>query len=173
MTRPEDFRPIAEGTYRERRAYLADDVFMSVPGGGQAPSDLLGQEEWEHLMDLATDVLLRTTDHMGRMVDDMITQAYAWLCAMPHDATKAPFVFDAYLDVHDEFEAAPFIAAHGWYRQATACLRNGLEVMAHAARYAVRNDIPGYAAWRAGATESAEVRELDRSDRTGAAHRRD
>jgi hypothetical protein len=25
-----------------------------------------------------------------------------------------PLVFDAYLDAHDEFQAAPFIAAHGW-----------------------------------------------------------
>lgn len=63
MTRPEGLRPITEGAYRERRAYLADHVFLQVAGGGQPPSDLLGQEEWEHLMDLPTDVLLRTTDY--------------------------------------------------------------------------------------------------------------
>jgi len=132
MTRPEDLRPIAEGAYRERRAYLADHVFLGVPGGGRPPDDLLGPEEWDSFMHLPTDVLLRTTDYMGRMIDDMCTQAYAWLTAMPSDPATAPFMFDACLDTHDEFKAAPFIAAHGWYRQATAGLRNALEVMAHA-----------------------------------------
>jgi hypothetical protein len=87
------------------------------------------------------------------MLDDTLTQSYAWLKALPDDPTKAPFVFDAALDTHDEFNAAPFMAAHGWYRQATAALRNALEVMTHAARYAVRNDRPGFQAWRNAATE--------------------
>lgn len=153
MTRPEDLRPIVAGTYRERRSYLADHVFLNVPGGGKPPDHVLGQEEWEHLMHLPTDVLLRTTDYMGKMLEDMSTQSGAWLKAMPDNAAKVPFMFDACLDAHDEFNAAPFIAAHGWYRQATAGLRNALEVMAHAARYAVRNDAAGYAAWRAGAID--------------------
>jgi hypothetical protein len=153
MTRPEDVRAISVGAYREQRAYLADRVFLAIPGGGTPPDDVLGQEEWEGFMDLPTDVLLRTTDYMGRMVDDMSTQAHAWLCTLPADPAKAQFMFDAHLDTHDELKAAPFIAAHGWYRQATAGLRNALEVMTHAARYAVRNDAAGYAAWRAGSAD--------------------
>jgi len=154
MTRPEDHRPIALGPYRERRAYLADHVFMSVPGGGQPPSDLLGPDAWESLMDLPTDVLLRTTDYMGKMIDDMTSQAYAWLSALSHDGARTPFMFDAHLDTHDELKAAPFIAAHGWYRQATAGLRNALEAMTHAARYATRNDAAGFAGWRTGTADS-------------------
>jgi len=153
MTGPEDYRLLAVGTYRERRAYLADHVFLETPGGGQPPDDLLGQEDWEHLMDLPTDVLLRTTDYLGQMVSDMSTQAGAWLSAMPDDPAKAPFMFHACLDTYDELKAAPFIATHGWYRQATAGLRNALEVMAHAARYAVWSDTAGYLAWRGGITE--------------------
>jgi len=57
------------------------------------------------------------------------------------------------LDAHDEFKAAPFIAAHGWYRQATAALRNALEVMTHAVRYAVRNDSAGFQSWRNGSAD--------------------
>jgi hypothetical protein len=121
-----------------------------VPGRDKAPSDLLGPEQWEHFMDLPTDVLLRTTDYLGTMVDDMQTQAYAWLCSMPTDPSVAPFVFDALIDAHDEFNAAPFIAAHGLYRQATAALRNALEVMAHSTRFAVQNDQPGFDRWRSG-----------------------
>lgn len=153
MTRPEDLTPITEGGYRIQRAYLADHVFLTVPGGGQSPTDLLGREEWDHLTDLPTDVLLRTTDYMGSMVKDMSRQAADWIDAMPEDPAKAPFMFDACLDTHDELKAAPFIAAHGWYRQATAGLRNALEAMAHAARFAVRNDRRGYTDWRAGTAD--------------------
>jgi hypothetical protein len=104
-------------------------------------------------MDLPTDVLLRTTDHLGSMVDDMQTQAYAWLCSIPDEPSVAPLVFDALIDAHDEFEAAPFIAAHGLYRQGTAALRNALEVMAHAVRFAVRNDQRGFDGWRNGSAD--------------------
>lgn len=153
MAKPENVRPISEGAYREQRAYLADDCFLEVPGGRAAPSDLLGPEQWAHLMDLPTDVLLRTTDYLGSMVDDMQTQAYAWLCAIPNDSVSVPYVFGAAIDAHDEFEAAPLISAHGLYRQGTAALRNALEVMAHAVRFAVRNDQQGFDCWRNASAE--------------------
>src|SRR5215472_18918984 len=60
---------------------------------------------------------------------------------------------DALIDAHDEFQAAPFIAAHGLYRQGTAALRNALEVMAHALRFAVRNDQQGFDGWRNGSAD--------------------
>jgi hypothetical protein len=62
-------------------------------------------------------------------------------------------MFDASLDASDEFWAAPFIAIHGWYRQATASLRNALEGMACAAAFAARNDKAKLEAWRAGSHE--------------------
>src|SRR6185312_13847317 len=65
----------------------------------------------------------------------------------------APFMFEASLDAADGFHAAPFIAAHGWYRQATGALRTALESVAIAAGYAVRGDEEGLARWRAGAVE--------------------
>jgi hypothetical protein len=44
-----------------------------------------------------------------------------WLGVItPEEDVDPPLVFDAYLDAYDEFEAAPFIVAHGWYRQATS-----------------------------------------------------
>lgn len=148
-------RKITIGAYREKRAYLADHCFLNVPGGGKRPrkKDMLGKQQWEHLMTLPTDVLLRTTDYLGPMIDDMSTQAHSWLTTMPGSPAAMPFMFEATLDTHDELKAAPFIAAHGWYRQATAALRNALEVMTHATRYAVRSDTRRFAAWRAGTTE--------------------
>jgi hypothetical protein len=104
-------------------------------------------------MDLPTDVLLRTTDHLGSMVDDMLTQRLVWTTAMPTESSLAPFMFEAGLDAGDEFEAAPFIAAHGYYRQAAAALRNALELMTHSAMFAVRRDKQGYQAWRSAKKE--------------------
>jgi hypothetical protein len=83
----------------------------------------------------------------------MISQEGEWIRAMPDDPATSPFMFDPALDAHSEFQAAPFIAAHGYYRQATAALRNALEAMANAARYAVRQDGSGYQAWRDGTDE--------------------
>ena len=48
---------------------------------------------------------------------------------------------------------AAFVAMHGWYRQATAGLRNALEAMAWGAALAVRNDTAHHASWRAGTFE--------------------
>jgi hypothetical protein len=154
MREEENIRPISEAAYREQRSYIADHAFLAVPGGGRPPNDVLGEESWENLTRLPTDVLLRTTDYFGRMISDMQTQASAWLVVLSGEPTEAPFMLDAWLDAYDEFRAALFMAVHGWYRQATAGLRNALEVMAHAAQFAARNNVNGHRAWREGNAES-------------------
>src|SRR5260370_19702816 len=105
------------------------------------------------LMDSPTDVLLQTTDHFGPTFWAMHNLSDIWISAIVPGKADLALVFDAYLDVYDEFEAGPFAAAHGWYRQATAGLRNALEVSAHTARFAIRNDRAKDAAWRDGAAE--------------------
>jgi len=143
-------RELSEGLFRQRRAYLSDEVFLWDGPHDNKAHDLIDAEIWHTVFDLPTDVLLRTTDNNGTMIDDMYSQGLAWLDALPLDDTLWPFFHDAYMDVLDEFQAAPFIATHGFYRQAGAGLRNALEIMARAARFAVRQDKPGYKAWRAG-----------------------
>jgi len=102
------------------------------------------------LMDSPTDVLLQTTDHFGSTFLAMRSISDMWISGIVPNGTDLSPILDAYLDAYDEFEAAPFIAAHGWYRQATAGLRNALEVMAHAAPFALRGEQTAYAAWRDG-----------------------
>jgi hypothetical protein len=102
---------------------------------------------------LPTDVLLRTTDYQGSLLEDAHAQWAAWIHALPLEREPAPFMFEAALDAADEFHAAPFIAAHGWYRQATGALRTAIESIAIAAGYAVRQDEAGFVQWRAGAAE--------------------
>jgi len=87
------------------------------------------------------------------MIEDMQEQSRAWWDAFDLDDSKWPFFHDSYLDVIDEFDATPFIAAHGWYRQAATGLRNALEVMTHACRYAIVSDSAGYTAWRSNTAE--------------------
>src|SRR5260370_39910345 len=72
------------------------------------------------LMDSPTDVLLQTTDHFGPTFWAMHNLSDIWISAIVPGKADLALVFDAYLDVYDEFEAGPFAAAHGWYRQATA-----------------------------------------------------
>lgn len=105
------------------------------------------------MMHLPTDVLLRTTDYQGRMVADAYVQGAAWVHATPRQPADSVFMFEPAMDAGDEFHAAPFIAAHRWYRQATAALRNAVETMTCAAAFVVRNDTAWYADWRAGIHE--------------------
>ena len=145
---------VSEGRFRERRAYLGPAAFADPGDGIQAPTNLIDRGTWTHLMDLPTDVVLQTTDHFGSTFRVMASLAYMWNCVItPGEDFRPPLVFDAYLDAYDEFEAAPFIAAHGWYRQATAGLRNALEVITHAARYAIRGETAKYTAWRDGTAD--------------------
>jgi hypothetical protein len=152
MTLKNDRRKISRGRFRRKRFFLADHVFLSA-GGKRKPQDLLSKRRWSQLMDLPTDVVLRTTDHMGKMIEDMQRQQSAWLDAVSLDSDAWPFLHDAYLDVLEEFDAAPLIAAHGYYRQATAGLRNALEAMTHACRFAVAGDQFGFNTWRSGGKE--------------------
>ena len=145
--------PITEGRFRERRVYLSPEAFADPGDGDHTPTNLIDCEVWMGLMDSPTDVLLQTTDHFGTTFLAMRSISDIWISGIVPDGTDLPLVFDAYLDAYDEFEAAPFIAAHGWYRQATAGLRNALEVMANAARFAIRGEQAAYAAWRNGTAD--------------------
>lgn len=56
MPRPEFIRPLPDGDYRTARAYLSDEAFALAEGANEPPDDQLPEPEWEHLMDLPTDV---------------------------------------------------------------------------------------------------------------------
>ena len=157
-------KPLMHGQFREVRVNLSDAAFALVEPGGSTdePVDLIKSEVWGHLMDLSTDVLLRTTDRFGGAFQAMHSISSMWLAAItPVEDVDLPLVFDVYLDTYDEFEAAPFIVAHGWYRQANAGLRNALEVMTHAANCIVRGKDEQYRRWRDGTIELAFKNSVD------------
>jgi hypothetical protein len=64
MTRPEDKTDLHEDDFRRLRSYLAPHVFYPYEEGTYPPiSDLMQQDAWEHVMDLATDVALKTSSY--------------------------------------------------------------------------------------------------------------
>lgn len=148
--------PLAEGSFRERRFYLGPDAFGDPGAGFEPATDLIEPALWMQLMNLPTDVVLQTTDHFGSTFRAVVSLSHMWISAIVPPETpdpELPLVFDAYLDAYDEFEAAPFIAAHGWYRQGASGLRNALESMAHAAAFSTQGNREGYAAWRSASAE--------------------
>ena len=74
----------------------------------------------------------------------------SWIHNTPMVPDAAPYAFDAILDASDEFDASPFVAIHGWYRQATAGLRNALELMATGSYVTLTRNQDDFERWRAG-----------------------
>jgi hypothetical protein len=155
------YRRLDDGDVRATRAYLADDVFLSVPGGKDPPKDPVSRKTWRGVMSLPTDVLLRTTDYLGTMVSDMHEQWGAWIASFPPDPSAVPYMFEPALDAADEFDAAPFIAMHGYYRQATAGLRNALETMITGAALAISKNQKNYREWRESAYQPKFGNQVD------------
>lgn len=152
MTRS-SYRNLPEGDFRSTRRYLSYHVFAIKPKHRVPPQDQIGRTTWYRVMGLPTDVLLRTTDHMGLTINDMYSQWSAWVDVTPLDASSAPLIFEAALDTADELHAAPVIAMHGYYRQAFAALRAALETMTIGAALAVTQNVKNYERWREGAFE--------------------
>lgn len=137
--------------FRRHRALLAPHLFADPRDGHDLPpTDLVSRDAWKGIVDLPTDVLLRATSHEGSTVDRLHAVCSAWIFSIPMEETEAPYVFEAALLAHEEFDALAFIAAHGYYRQALGCLRNALEQMTVGAGLAVTQNAALFSRWRNG-----------------------
>jgi hypothetical protein len=119
--------PVAD--FRARRNYLPDEAFALVTGTYEGATDLIPEDQWSGLMNLPTDVLLRTSDQCGTPLAQLHKLWGRWIETMPIEVEKAPFMFNASLDAADDFNAAIFATAHGYYRQGMANLRSALVVL--------------------------------------------
>jgi hypothetical protein len=147
----EDRVQLPADDFRRVRALFAPHLFAD-PGTGHEipPSDLVNREAWEGVIDLPTDVLLRTTSHEGSSVDVLHGLGSMWTFLTPMEEQQAPYLFEAALLAGEEFDALAFIALHGYYRQALGCLRNALEVLTVGAGLAVTNNAALFTRWRNG-----------------------
>jgi hypothetical protein len=156
--RDEDAIDLAEGDFRRVRKYLAPWLF-AWPGSEEGttyppPSDLVGQEQWDGIMVLPTDVALKSSSYEGSLVSRLYQLHSDWIFSWP-DLGEATFMEEPALLASEEFDALVFNALHGWYRQALGCLRNALETLAIGAALAVTNDQESFLAWRQGKKQLA------------------
>jgi hypothetical protein len=137
--------------FRRERALFSSELFADPGTGHNLPAtDLVSQDAWTGMIDLPTDVLLRTTFHEGSAVDALWRLGSMWIFLTPVEENEAPYVSEAALLAHEEFDALAFIALHGYYRQALGCLRNALEVLTIGAGLAVTGNSELFTRWRNG-----------------------
>ena len=151
MSRPEDLLHLDRGDHRRLRAFLAPHVFYPYDEGETSyppASDVMPPEAWEGVMDLATDVALKTSSYSGSVAARLHELHSDWIFSWPTDEDAAPFMFEVALLAGEEIDALVFNAMHGFYRQALGCLRNALETTAIAAGLAVTNNNFLFAKWR-------------------------
>ena len=141
---------LSHDDFRARRNYLPDEAFAFVRGSNESPTSPMPADQWHGLIDLPTDVLLRTTDHQGAQLAQLHDLWGEWVETLPLRVDLAPYIFNAGWDAADDFNATVFVTAHGYYRQGMANLRSALEGLTTAASFAVRQDRPGLEHWLSG-----------------------
>ena len=58
---------------------------------------MVSQDRWEGVIDLPTDVLLRTTSHEGRTFDELAELSSLWTFMTPMEEHLALYLFEAAL----------------------------------------------------------------------------
>lgn len=139
--------------FRARRNYLPAEAFALVTGPYAGATDPVPEEQWHELMSLPTDVLLRTSDQCGTPLAQLNRLWGRWIETLPLEVEKAPYMFNACWDAADDFNAATFTVAHGYYRQGMANLRSALDSLTIAASFAVRRNDDGLRRWLSGESE--------------------
>ncbi len=160
MTHPlemEDFRAM-------RHVLAPSDFALGSDEPEPSPTDLIPEEAWHGIMDLPDDVAIRTTSHQGTRVAILYDLWSAWVDVFPLDGP----IGGGMLDAADDFAAALFNLVHGFYKQATASLRNALEVMTFACACEATGGRDTWEGWTRGKKEvqykkySRELRESGR-----------
>jgi len=139
--------------FRARRNYLPDEAFALVSGTYEGATDLIPEDQWHELMSFPTDVLLRTSDQCGTPLAQLNRLWGRWVKTLPLKVEIAPFMFNAGWDAADDFNAATFTTAHGYYRQGMANLRSAADSLTIAASFAVRRTESGLQKWLSGESE--------------------
>ncbi len=147
--REEDAVDLPSDDFRRLRRYLAPWVFADGNDLDRwpDPSDPVRKESWDSIMDLATDVAIRSTSYEGTLVARLEELQSDWIFSWP-EPNEAPFMNEPALLAGEEFDALVFNAVHGYYRQAIGCLRNALEILTVAAGLALTNNQALFRKWR-------------------------
>lgn len=147
--------PLGHTDFRRERMLLGAGVFFwpdGEPGAWRDPDDLISKAAWDHIVHLTDHAALMTSAHAGSIMDRLRALGEDWTFSWPELGT-APFMEYPSLLVGEELDALVFNTLHGYYRQALACLRVALEVMAMAAALAVTGDRGAFNDWQTGKIE--------------------
>ncbi|MFJ9902031.1 hypothetical protein ACIRVK_03815 [Streptomyces sp. NPDC101152] len=145
-----DYIHLPEEDFRRQRFLFAPHLFaLSSEEPDLPPRDLVPRDDWDSVMNLPTDVVLRTSSHQGNTFAALHQLESGWVFSWP-DPGVCPSMDEIQLLAGEEFDALVFNAVHGYYRQAVGCLRNALEVMTVGAALTVHSNPELYEKWRRG-----------------------
>jgi hypothetical protein len=120
--------PVPKEDFRSTRWVLdPDDFALSSGKPDPPPSDLVAKDVWSGIIDLPTDVSIRTSDHHGSLLA-MDHRLWESCIDMLDQLKQKTPLFSAVLDAADEFQACTFNALHGFCRPAIGCLRSVLDL---------------------------------------------
>jgi hypothetical protein len=90
------------------------------------PSDKIDKDTWDHIVTLADDVAIRTTNQHGKAIKQISDLTYEWLI---HSDERDRIMLPVMLDAYDNFEAALYTAITGYYRLSHSSVRSALELV--------------------------------------------
>jgi len=152
VAKPEDRTPLDADDFRRVRAYLAPHVYYPYEEGASypPPSDLIDEDVWHSIMDLPTDVVLKTSSDSGSAMERLQGLTNDWTSSWPEVGSGGVYAEETCLLAGEELDALVINAVHGFYRQALGCLRNALEIMSVAAALAATDNPALFGRWRQG-----------------------
>jgi len=105
---------------------------------------------WDSIMDLPTDVALKTSSDSGSAMERLHGLTIDWTFSWPDVGSGGVYTEETCLLAGEELDALVINAVHGFYRQALGCLRNALEIMSVAAALAATANPALFGRWRQG-----------------------
>jgi len=99
----DDLLPLPPGDFRRVRSYLGP------PDEWPSPNDLIPEGDWDNVINLPTDVLLKTSSDNGSWASRINKLKSDWISATPVGA-EAPFMSGPSLIAYEEFDAVVFNA---------------------------------------------------------------
>ncbi len=148
-------RQRARGDFRLHRAKLPRSAFAIAVGREKKPPDPIDKKTWSSITNLPDDVSLRTSDFHGTAVREAHELWGHWvaLCldlrSVIESSADDP-IYEVSLTFGDELQASLYAVLTGFYRQAIAGLRSGLEGMMAGALFRAYPDPAEFKGWADG-----------------------
>ena len=120
-------KPLPSDDFRSRKILEPSDFAIHSGEPDPEPTDLIDQETWNHLTNLADDVSITTSSHFGSVLKELSSFNFLWLNLINSNNPRQPYLEYAMLEVYDDLEAVIFNLLHGYYKQSFQALRSVLD----------------------------------------------